>query len=78
MDARHPVLRLWIRSAEVRGMSLRELEHNNYDRCVNEVFNLENGLCCVQSGVSLTKFGHRLLLFLHSLIICERADKNSC
>ena len=40
MDARHPVLRPWIHSAEVRGkggVSLRELEHNNYDMSINEV-----------------------------------------
>ena len=28
-DARHPVPRLWIRSAEIRGTSLGDWEHNN-------------------------------------------------
>ena len=33
--------------------------------CVNEqLFHLGNGLYCVQSGVFLTKFGHRLVLSL--------------
>ena len=42
-----------------------------------KLFNLGNGLC-VQSGIFLTKFGHRLLLYLLSLILCERAEKNNC
>ena len=29
-----------------------------------KLFNLENGLNCVQSGVFVTKFGDKLLLFL--------------
>ena len=28
-----------------------------------QVFNLENGLYCVQFGLYLTTFGHKLLLF---------------
>ena len=41
-----------------------------------KLFNLENGLYCVQSGVLLIKFRHRLLHFyLLSLIMCERAGK---
>ena len=40
--------------------------HTSYDqdRCVNNVFNSANALYCVQSGVLLTKFGHKLLLSL--------------
>ena len=45
-------------------MSLRELEHNNKDRCVNEVDRPWKWTCCVLSDVFLTKFGHRLLLSL--------------
>ena len=41
--------------------------------------NLGNGLYCVQSGVFLTKFGHRLHLFLSAKPdMCERAGKNNC
>ena len=67
MDARHPVMWPWIRSAEVRGeggLSLRELELNNYDRFVNEVVQPWKWTLLVQSGVFLTKFGHILLLSL--------------
>ena len=61
MDAWHPVMWPWIRSAEV---SLRELELNTYDRFVNEVVQPWKWTLLVQSGVFLTKFGHVLLLSL--------------
>ena len=41
-----------------------------------QFFNLESGLYCAQSGVFLTKFGYKLLLFhLLSMIMCERVGK---
>ena len=43
-----------------------------------KLFTLGTGLYCVQSGVFLTKFGHRLLLSLSALIMCERAGKINC
>ena len=61
MDARHPYCgHVHVRSAEVcvcvwRGELLRELEHNNLDRCVNEIVSV----WCISN-----KFGHRLLLSL--------------
>ena len=36
-----------------------------------ELFTLENGLNCVQIGVFLTKFGHRLLLSLSASCVKE-------
>ena len=65
MDTQHPVLRPWIRSAEVQG----ECGYENWNTTTKtdvlmKLFNLENGLYRVQSGVFLTKFGHILLLSL--------------
>ena len=67
MDAWRP----WIRSAEVQGGGGggRGCRDENWNitttTCVNEqLFHIRNGLYCVQSGVFLTKFGHRILLFL--------------
>ena len=41
-----------------------------------KLFNLGNGLYRVKTGVFLPKFGHSLLLiYLLSLIMCERAGK---
>ena len=37
-----------------------------------KLFNLENESYFVQSDVFLTKFGHKLPLYLLSLIMCER------
>ena len=37
---------------------------------------LENEIYRVQLGVFLTKFGHKLLLYLLGLTICERIGKN--
>ena len=54
------------------GMSLQESEHNNQDWCVMKLSTLGNGLYCVQSGVFLTEFRHRLLL---SLSAHKRAGK---
>ena len=42
------------------------------NRCVMKLSYLENGLCCVQSGVFLTTFA---FLYLLSLTICERVGK---
>ena len=43
-----------------------------------KLFNLGSELYCVQSGVFLTTFVHRLLLlYLLNLIMCERAGKKS-
>ena len=47
-----------------------------------KLFNLETGLNCVQSGVFLTNFGHKLFLslsvYLLNLILCEIVGKNNC
>ena len=46
------------------------------DRCVMKLFNLEMDSTMFKSGVFLTKFGHKLLLFyLLSLILCESVEK---
>ena len=43
-----------------------------------KLFNLGSELYCVQSGVFLTTFEHRLfLLYLLNLIMCKRAGKIS-
>ena len=50
-------------------LSAGELRYKNWNTTTKtgvkmKLFNLGNGLYCVQSGVFLTKFGHRLLLSL--------------
>ena len=51
-------------------------QHNNQDRYVMNLFHLEHGLYWVQSGVLSKKIGHKLfLLYLLSLIMCERVEK---
>ena len=65
MDTRHPVLRPWIRSADVR----EECRYENWNTTTKigllmKLLNLGNGLYSVQSGVFLIKCGHRLLLSL--------------
>ena len=62
MDARHPVLRPWICSAEVRGNVVTRIRTQQLRQGLMKLFNLGNGLYCVQSGGYLAKFGHRLLL----------------
>ena len=65
MDARHPVLRPWLPSTEVQGECPYENRNTTTKTDVSmKLFNLGNRLYCVQSGVFLTKFGHRLLLSL--------------
>ena len=65
MDARHPVQRPWIRSAEVRGGCRYKNGSTTAKTGVKmKLFNLGNGLFFAQSGVFLTEFGHKLLLSL--------------
>ena len=45
------------------------------DRRVMKLFNLEIDYTVLKLGVFLTKFGHKLLLYLLSLIMCESVGK---
>ena len=48
-------------------------QYNNQDRYVNELFHLKHGFYCVQFGVLLHTFGHKLLLSLSAQLdnICK-------
>ena len=46
----------------------------DHDRCVMKLFNLEMDSTVFKSGVVLTKFGHKLLLYLLNLIMCESVE----
>ena len=59
MDTRHPILRPWIRSAEVRGECRYEKWNTTTKtECVNEVAQPLKWTPRVQSGVFLRQFGH--------------------
>ena len=54
-------------------------QHNNQDRYVMNLFHLEHGLYWVQSGVLPKKLDTNYsFLYLLSLIMCERVEKNNC
>ena len=65
---RHPILRPWICSADVRVNVVMRMgtqqQYKNQDWYVNELFYLKHGLYHVKSGVLPKKFGHKSLLSL--------------
>ena len=77
---RHPILRPWIRSDEIRGNVVMRMEtqqqYNNQDRYAINLFHLEHGLNSVQSGLLPKKMDtNYFFLYQLSLKMCERVGK---